>query len=37
MKEITHCGNIDSTIILESLNMQSEELSEESVLRKVVV
>ena len=23
MKEITHCGNIDSTIILESLNMQS--------------
>ena len=37
MKEITHCGNIDSTIILESLNMQSEELSEESVLTKVVV
>lgn len=37
MKEITHCGNIDSTIILEGLNMQSEELSEESILTKVVV
>ena len=36
MKEITHCGNIDSTIILESLNMQSEELGEESWLTKVV-
>ena len=36
MKEITHCGNIDSTIILEHLNMQSEELSEESLLTNVV-
>ena len=36
MKEITHCGNIDSTIILESLSMQSEELGKESWLTKVV-
>lgn len=36
MKEIPHFGNIDSTIILESLNMQSEELSEESSLTNVV-